>query len=71
MSELNYPHDNNQWAWERGIKRKCMKHGTEYDPNIGCLGCKLEEAERKKKTEMKKQRLREAFENIIWPDDNS
>ena len=66
MSELKYPQDSHEWAWEKGIKRKC-KHG-EYDPNIGCSKCKEEETKRKMKEEYKKRRLKEAFENVIWPD---
>jgi hypothetical protein len=66
MSELEYPKDYDQWAWEKGLKRKCQKHGIEYDPHIFncCPKCHEEEQER----EEKKRKLKEAFDRIIWPD---
>ena len=69
MNELKYPQDNHNWAQQRGITRKCP-HGWR-DPNIACPDCKKEEERRekeKKEREEKKRRLKETFENVIWPD---
>ena len=72
MGELNYPHRSSDWAWEKGLKRKC-RHGIEYDPHIGpkCEIYIKEEKERKAKREEKERRLQEAFDNVIWPDNDS
>jgi len=60
MSDLKYPETSDEWAWQKGIKRKC-RHGW-YDPNIGCPKCKQEEFERRIKEEAKRRRLKEAFD---------
>ena len=72
MSELEYPKSSQQWAWEKGLKKKCP-HGIEYDPHVGlaCEKCKKEENEHRAKREEKKRKLREAFENVVWPDNES
>ena len=72
MSDLDCSQSTSDWAWEKGLKRKC-RHGIEYDPHIGsrCEICIKEERERKAKQEEKKRRLREVFENVIWPDNIS
>lgn len=62
MGKLEYEKSSHQWAWEKGMIRKC-KHGT-YDPNIGCKKCDEENGVR----EEKKRRLKEAFDNVVWPD---
>lgn len=57
--------NSHRWAWEKGFRRKCQKHGIEYDPHIfdRCPKCLEEEKER----EVKAKRLKETFDRIIWP----
>ena len=77
MGELDYPQGSHEWAWEKGIERKCSDCGREYDPNIGCTTPKcsqkrLEKEIRRRKEaeehEEKKRRLKNVFDNVIWPD---
>jgi hypothetical protein len=77
MGDFEQKQSDHQWAWEKGIKRKCKKHGIEYDPQIFncCPKCREEEQEEEKRRlkeaeerEEKKRKLKEAFDRIIWPD---
>ena len=69
MGELEYEKDIHQWAWEKGHKRKCMKHGIDYDPHIGCPKCLEEQREREEKErEEKKRKTKAIFDSVIWPD---
>jgi len=64
MGELDYPQDSHEWAWEKGIKRRCSKHNIDYDPQIGCKKC----ADEKRGRQEKKRKLKAVFDNVIWPD---
>ena len=73
MSDLEYPKDDNQWAWEKGLKRRCLEHGIDYDPHVGCPEClrnqRIEAEERRKKErEERKLAWEENSARIIWPD---
>ncbi|OGO21436.1 MAG: hypothetical protein A2144_03240 [Chloroflexi bacterium RBG_16_50_9] len=83
MGELEYKENNDDWAFEKGIKKKCPK-GHEYDSRMAsCPMCseaqEIEEyrtwkeaaKHRKKENDDKERKLTEAFERIVWPSDKS
>ena len=61
MDVFDQKQSSHQWANYKGLIRKCIKHGIEYDPHIfeNCPKCIKEE---------KTKRLKEAFDRVIWPE---
>jgi DNA-directed RNA polymerase subunit RPC12/RpoP len=74
MGTLDYPPDSNQWARDKGIKRRCSSCGRYFDPNLldaeykECPDCHSKRLERERQKQEQQKKRKELWDSIKWPE---